>query len=213
MTTWNTLLADLREDLQDTSETNPAYSDRMLWMYARDAVRDYSQYFPLRVDAIEITGVDGRFSLPANYIEEIYVECPRGTYLEPRAVAPGIKKIVGTVPYRYEIECGGVYLDAPTTQNIWLTYHAYHGFPTSEADGVTIITIPDGDMELIHLYVRARITTQLRARTARLDRYREDGRRDDNPLDLEYRNLMAEYHTKIMSRLTTSAVYLRTHRG
>lgn len=213
MITWGTLLSELREDLQDTS-SNPAYSDRLLWLYARDAVRDYSQYFPRRIDAVEIEESEDRYGLPADFIEEILVECPRGVYLEPRVVTPGTTKKTGITPYRYEIEGGGIYLDAPTKHGIWLTYYAYHTFPTSEADNDNFeISVPNGDMELVHLYVRARITTQIRARTASLDRYREEGRRTDNPMDLEYRNLMTEYHSKIMARQQPTAVYLRTYRG
>jgi hypothetical protein len=213
MPTWGDLLADLREDLQDTSPTNPAYTSKMLWLYARDAVKDYSQFFPLRVDALEIAGVDERYALPADFIDEIFVECPRGTFLEPRVITPGIKKVAGTTVYRYEIIGGGIYLDAATDESIWLTYSAYHTFPTSETASTTVISVPLGDIELIHLYVRARITTQVRARTANLDRYKEDGRRDDNPMAKEYNNLMGEYHRKIMDRERPTAIHLRSVRG
>lgn len=210
---WGTFLTDLREDLQDTSESNPAYTSRLLYLYALDGMRDYSQYFPLRVDALEIEGVDGRFPLPANYIEDITVECPRGKYLTPRPILPGMTKIVGYVPTRYEIEGGGIYLDAPTTESIWLTYYAYHTFPTSEVDTDAEISIPDGDTELLRLYIRARIAAQLRMKTARNDRYREDARRDDNPLEDEFSHLMAEYHNKISARTHTVAIFLRKQRG
>jgi hypothetical protein len=212
VTTWAILLAELREDLQDTS-SNPAYSDKILWLYTRDAVRDYSTYFPKRVDALEIEPADGRYALPADYIEEIFVECPRGSYLTPRAIVPGIKKVTGTTPYRYEIEGGGIYVDASTDNSIWLTYYAYHTIPTSETDVEAEVSVPVGDTELLRLYVRARIAAQIRLRTAKLDRYREDHRRDDNPMEVEFQSLMNEYHSKIMARQQPTAIYLRTHRG
>ncbi len=48
MTTWAQLLADIRIDLKDTG-TTPRWSDAALYLYAKDAIRDYSSYFPLRV--------------------------------------------------------------------------------------------------------------------------------------------------------------------
>jgi hypothetical protein len=208
MTTWGDLLADLREDLQDTSTTNPRYSSKLLYLYARDAVADYSQYFPIRVDARQIAPVNKRYPLPDNFVDEVFVECPRGFYLTPRPIRPGIVKVGTTTPFRYEIESGGIYLDAATTQSIWLTYYATHDVPTSETDTSFEYSIPPGDMELIRLYVRARIAAQIRSRQANLDRYKEDGRRDDNPLGVEYSSLMDEYHLKIQQRTHTSAIWL-----
>lgn len=209
MTTWGSFLEDLRLDLQDTSETNPVNTDRLLYIYARDAIRDYSQYFPLRKDGVEIAVADGRYPLPADYVDEILVEAPKGSYLSPRPLTPGIKKVTGTLPQRYEVTGGGIYLDAPYTKSIWLTYYAYHAVPTSESATEEILTIPDGDLELPRLYVRIRIAAQLRSKTARNDRYREDARRDDNPLEDEYQSLMAEYQNKIITRTDSVAVILR----
>lgn len=206
--TWGQILTELREDLQDTSATSPRYSDKLLYLYAKDAVADYSLYFPLRVDAREITPVNGIYPLPENFIDEIFVECPRGVYLTPRPIRPGIVKIASTIPFRYEIESGGVYIDAATPFSIWLTYYATHGFPASEDALAFELTIPPTDMELVRLYVRARIAAQIRSRQANLDRYREEGRRDDNPLGLEYRALMDEYHLKVQQRTNTSAIWL-----
>lgn len=212
MATWKTVLANIREDIQDTS-TNPRYSDKLLFLYARDAIRDYSQYFPLRVDALEIAPANGVFPLPSDFLDEIFVECPRGTYLEPRPLRPGLLKVASVTPYRYQIEGGSIHLDASTSQSIWLTYSAFHSVPTSETDSTAEISVPETDMELIHLYVRARIAAQIRFRQANLDRYREDGRRDDNPLAFEYKNLMDEYRIKIQERTPTRAHWLIYQRG
>lgn len=208
MTTWGTLLSEIRADLQDTAATNPRYTDKLLYIYARDAVADYSQYFPMRIDAHEIQPTNGRYALPGDFIDELYVECPRGVYLVPRPLRPGIVKAQSKTPLRYEIENGGIYLDATTPDSIWLTYYGVHPFPTSETESAFELTVPMSDIELIRLYVRIRISAQIRYRQANLDRYKEEGRRDDNPLGMEYDSLIKEYHMKIQQRTHTSAIWL-----
>jgi hypothetical protein len=207
MATWGDLLTELREDLQDTS-ANPRYSNKLLYLYARDAIADYSQYFPVRIDRKEVKPSNGRYPLPDNFVDELFVECPRDVYLSPRPIRPGITKLKFSTPFRYEVESGGIYLDATTQESIWLTYYGTHDFPTSETDTTFELTIPQTDIELIRLYVRARIAAQTRSRTANLDRYREDARRDDNPMSLEYKDLMDEYHMKIQQRTHTTAIWL-----
>ena len=59
--TWSELLADIRADLQDTG-TTPRWSDKTLYVYAKDAMRDYSIWFPQRDDALEIAPAERRIS-------------------------------------------------------------------------------------------------------------------------------------------------------
>ena len=48
---WTSFLAELRVELTDPvpQTGSPRYSDDLLYLYTRDGIRDYSQYFPLSV--------------------------------------------------------------------------------------------------------------------------------------------------------------------
>ena len=83
MTTWADLLLELRTDLDDTSAT-PKFSDNLLYLYAKDGIRDYSTWFPKRTDRTKITPTNGAFSLPGDFVQDLFVECPLDTYLQKR---------------------------------------------------------------------------------------------------------------------------------
>lgn len=205
METWRTLLADIRADLQDLSETNPRYGDKLLWTYAKDAIRDYSLWFPLRVDRLELVPVMGKYPLPQNYVEDIQVECPVNTLLERRRDRPGARYAAS--PHYYIIQGGNLYL-AGSPSGVFLTYLAAHPVPTSETDLDFVLTIPDTDVELLRLYVKAKIQALTRGRQANLDRFKSNGQRDDNPLIPETQNLMEEYEKKISERIPGGSVTL-----
>ena len=65
-----------------------------------------------------------------------------------------------------------------------------------------MLDIPDPDLELIRLYVKAKVYEQMRSRTAALDRFKlGSGSRDDNPIAPEVADLMKVYHSKIAERI------------
>lgn len=204
--TWEQLLADIRADLQDESAT-PKWSTKMLYVYVKDAVRDISIWFPRRVDKLEIDAVNGTFPLPIDYIEDISVECPIGTILERRQTRPGVRYRTVTIPHSYYVSGGNLYVNAPAGV-IYLTYNATHPVPMSEADTTFAFTIADVDTELIRLYVKARVFTQMRSRQSSLDRFKPVGQRDDNPLIFETEDLMKEYHQKIQERFPGGVITL-----
>ena len=64
-------------------------------------------------------------------------------------------------------------------------------------------------IELIRLFVKAKIHEQMRAKTARQDRFDQgSGRRDDNPITPETVNLFKEYRQRIFDRMPGGAVKL-----
>ena len=207
MTTWATFLSDLREDLQDTG-SSPRWSNKILYIYTKDAIRDYSLWFPLRVDSVTLVESGDGYSLPEDFVEVISVESPEDTHLEPRLRRPGIRFL--QVPNYYHLDGGILILSAPTESDVILTYFSEHAVPTTEKTKPTFtFTVPDSDLELIRLYVKAQVHGQMRGKQSRLDRFEKgSGRRDDNPLTPETNSLMRDYLGKIASRSKGGAVKL-----
>ena len=206
METWGTLLADIRADLQDTSE-KPRWANDTFYVYAKDALRDYSLWFPRRIDRMELTSLEGKYPLPNDFIEDIQVECPLNTLLERRLDRPGVK-------YRrnnlyYFIQGGSLYLaGTPLGERVYLTYLASHPVPGSSAEMDFVLTVPDADIELVRLYVKAKIYGIMRGKTATLDRYKPVGDRQDNPLQPETDDLWSEYYAKIAQRIPGGVISL-----
>jgi hypothetical protein len=209
MTTWAELLADIRTDLQDAGQT-PRWSDDLLFMYAKDAIRDYSEWFPRRVDRTALTLSGSSYPLPADFVSDIFVESPVNTFLEKRQERPGTKySTLNTRPYYYFIDGGNLYLNGSPRDDVLLTYYATHPVPSAKDDSAFLITVPDSDIELLRLYVKAQVHSQMRGKTSRLDRFEPgSGRRDDNPLLPEYNSLMQEYLSKISERVTGGSIRL-----
>jgi len=222
MTTWTEFLTDIRIELQDTGSTK-RWADALLLSYTRDAIRDYSTWFPRRIDRVELMLTDGAYTLPVNFVDDITVECPLDTFLQKRPTRSGVQFQKSQTPVYYYIQGGNLYLNADTSEQVLLTYFAVHEVPTSEVlwvpgAGETLddapegyhftFTIPDRDMELIRLYVIAKSYTQMRSKQAALDRFKAVGDRDDNPLSPEIRDLMADYYKKISERTNGGMIYL-----
>ena len=208
--TWETLLADLRRALKDT-DTKPKWDDDTLYMYTKDAVRDYSVWFPRRVDRTELTLTGESYPLPTDYLEDIALENPLDRFLERREDIPGRKYSDTFRPVHYFINGGSLYLNGSSIvdEGVYLTYFALHDVPTSETDITFDFTIPLVDIELVRLYVRGMIHEQMRSKTARLDRFDPgSGRRDDNPLALETNLLIEEYYSKLARRIGGGAIRL-----
>lgn len=213
MATWADLLADIRLDLQDTSD-NPKYPDKVLYLYAKDAIRDYSTWFPKRNDHVELALFNSTYPLPADFLEDIHVECPAGTFLEKRFIQPGVTLRQTPLPSYYYIHGGNLYLSSPWDGPIYITYLGTHPVPASEAADTFTITIPEADLELLRLYVKAKTLGQMRGRQAALDRFKVTGKRDDNPLAPETDDLMGQYHQAVAQRVRGGVILLhRIGRG
>jgi hypothetical protein len=71
------------------------------------------------------------------------------------------------------------------------------------------MTVPDADLELIRLYVKAKVYAQMRSRQASLDRFKVgSGVRDDNPLHPEVEDVWADYNKAIITRQTGGVILL-----
>ena len=208
MTTWGELLSDIRNDIKDTG-TTPKFSDATLYMYLKDAIRDYSTYFPKRNDRAELTLNGSAYDLPADYLDDVSVECPLDRFLERRQERPGRRFTPQSKPTLYYIEGGALKLNGPTSEGVYLTYDALHPVPAAADDTTFALTIMDRDLELIRLYVKAKTNEQLRTKQANLDRFKlGSGNRQDNPIEPEVANLMDDYLTKIAERIGGRAIKL-----
>jgi hypothetical protein len=210
METWSTLLANIRDELQDTGTTQ-RWSDKVLFLYTKDAIRDYSTFFPKRIDRCQLSLTVDHYVLPSDYIQDIQVEAPLETMLERRRDRPGTRYVKGALQakksYYYFVSGGNLYA-GETPASVWLTYFATHAVPASEQDSTFAMTIPDADMELIRTYVRAKVYGHMRSRQAALDRFKTVGKRDDNPLMPESDNLFDEYLRMVAQRMTGGVVML-----
>jgi hypothetical protein len=206
METWGSLLTDIRADLQDSSE-KPRWANDTLYVYAKDALRDYSLWFPRRIDRLELVADNGKFPLPSDFIEDILLECPADTFLERRMDRPGVKNRRNSL--YYFIQGGSLYFAGDPLGDLpLLTYLASHPVPPTAAETTFELTVPDSDLELVRLYVKAKIYGLMRSKTATLDRYKPVGDRQDNPLQPETEDLWGEYYAKIAQRIPGGVVSL-----
>lgn len=224
MTTIPELIADIRSDLQDASESNPRWSDETLYRWIIDASADYSTHFPYRQDRVTLVLDDDglAYVLPTDMICEIFVECPQDSYLEKRRTRPGSIYKETISPQFYYIDGGRLYLSAASEDAVLLTYYSVHPVPPlivepeeeEEPEEPEDLTVPNRDIELIRLYVCGKAHAQMRAKQARLDRFDiGSGRRDDNPLTPEVTNEMQEYLQKINDRKKPGVITLYRSRS
>lgn len=206
---WGTFLANTRADLKDTG-TSPKYADSLIYLYMTDALRDYSRWFPRRVDRASLTLSGDSYPLPSDYIRAIAVESPQDRFLEERRVGGGLRYRAMSPALVYYIDGGSLYLMGdPHADGVFLTYHSTHTAPADENDTSFVLTVPDQDLELIRIFVKAKCLGQTRSRQSSLDRFElSAGDRRDNPLRPEVQTLMDEYHARINERIPGGVVRL-----
>ena len=208
MTTYAQLLADIRLELKDDAATK--WSDQSIYLWVKDAIKDYSGWFPKTVDRTVLT-MDENYSsaLPTDFLQDFNVESPQDTFLEKRPDRPGAKYTTPSSPTLYYISGGRLYLDAAPISECLLTYGALHTIPASYLNTTTVMSIPSSDEELVRLYVMAKANEQVRTKQSSIDRFKLGaGRRDDNPVNLEVSTLMDEYYAKIAERTPGGSISL-----
>lgn len=211
---WSEFLLETRHEIGDTG-TSPRFSDKLLWSYTRDAITDISRYPALarRFDSVPLA-MDAqnnlKYALPSDFISEITVECPEGTFLEPRRPQIGRTFKPSGRLYSYYTDGAFLYLNAPAgVSPVKISYYGLHPFPMSEMDAEFTFTIPPKDMELVRLYVSGRVLTWLRQQQSKLDRFKvSGGARDDNPIFPETITNERTYEVALAERLPAGAVML-----
>jgi hypothetical protein len=220
---WQTFLAELRLEIGDTGAT-PKYGDDLLYIFVRDGIRDYSVYFPLRFDRVQLTAEDGddrKYELPKDFLSVLFVESPLDNILELRQERPGVSISTPAYPLRYFVDGGYLYLDAsPSGADVFLSYYGSHAIPEPPGtedvedpedpeDEEFVFTIPDMDMECLKLYCEARVNVQIRNRQSQLDRFKQGtGQRSDNPITVETEDFFERYDEAIAKRVRPNVVRL-----
>jgi hypothetical protein len=200
---WGDLLAAIRTDLKDTGST-PKWSDDTLFLFAKDAIRVYSQDCPRYMFRTTLTAENGTFPLPTNFLVVSTVEVTEGEYLEMFEPKPGRKLRTPLRATKFFVAGGRLHLDLPPSDGdtVLMSYRALHDVPASKDDLTFALTVPAEDEELIRLYVRARAIDQMRTNQANLDRFKQGtGDRQDNPLIPESRELMMEFRRRMAEKL------------
>jgi len=210
---WATFLSGVRAELNDMSQSAPRWSDELLHLWTVDAIRDYSQYFPQTIDKQELTLTGASYPVPDDFLRVVFVEAPEGRFLRTRKARPGRVYFESTgVPTHYHLHGNVIQLNG-VADTLLLTYHAIHGVPDLVGSTSFEFTVPDRDLEVVRLYVRAKAHEQMRSMQAAQDRYKlGSGSRDDNPLLPEVDNLMEAYDKKIAERYEGGTIMLQRAR-
>lgn len=206
MTTWATLRAKVRRQLNDTGAT-PRWSNDLLLDYAVRAVEAYSEFFPLASTATptagdtagqyivdeewEITGVSHETA--ADYEE----------FLEPLARGPGTAMHVYAEGYWQDGVT--IYVTPTTLEDVKVAYTTCHTRPTTDN---SVLTIPLKDEGLIEFHIYGMAMDSYVGRSALLDRWKEKGSRSDNPVIIASWNWKKEWSAQIGQRLSGRSVHL-----
>lgn len=158
MTTLSDLAARVLQAVDDATETTWTAAEIKDWI--RDGIRDYSQYFPRRLQAaIPTTAGEHVYDLPETATELLLVEYPVGedppVYLHYRSRShPQFWNRDGYYDYRLSNAAGSapeICLSAapPAGQTIAVNYLAPHDIPAQDAG---VLTVPGVHEPLIILY-------------------------------------------------------------
>ena len=216
MTTWATFLSELRTELVDPvpATGSPRYSDDLLFIYTRDGIRDYSQFFPRSIHQEQLEAainVARAYVLPMDLLGIEDVQCPLDTHMELSTERPGSQVSISKRLLFYYIVGNYLYLnyDPKEGDGVFLSYYALHPVPDSKDDCDFEITISNADIELIKLFVQAKVQIKVRNDQSRLDRFKVTaGSREDNPMIIEADDYMDRYHEGIVRRMRGGRIQL-----
>jgi hypothetical protein len=187
------LIARVRGSLRDSNAASYNWTESELLAYLEAALADLSVWFPREEETV-LALEPGRqvYPLPAGALAVLRVETAEGVVLPPR----------GAKPKRawqwsgYEVRPGAIYVRAPGS-SVVVHYTATHPLPTSGSD---TLSVAERDYELVELYMVARALSRDSAADARLSRWKESGKRDDNPVKPEWQRLMERYERMVAQR-------------
>jgi hypothetical protein len=194
MTTRADLLQGLRLRLKDPDGRR--WSDEELLAYLKATVDDYSRHFPrVREQQFTTDGVTRIYDLPADLLGEMVEEVAI-----VGETAGGYERLVPrrSLVYRgnrwYEIVGEKLHFGWVPAGNLTVRvrYNAVHDLP---AVGDT--TVPPEDEEIIYTGAMAMAWQRLAGNDAALSRWKEEGRRDDNPVIPMHVDLWARYRRLI----------------
>lgn len=198
MTTWATLRQNIRLQLDDTGDT-PKWTDAELLLYVKRAVQAYSQYFPMDATATP-TGSDGDYTVEDTWdIDRVShtTDADYEEFLEELDRLPGQAMHYYLEGWWREDTTLSVY---PTTlEDVKIYYTSCHTLPTQDS---SVLTVPIDDEGLLEVFVLRKCHDRYVGKTGLLDRWKESGKRDDNPILMSVINWQRQWEHGIAQRLS-----------
>jgi hypothetical protein len=209
MTTLSDLRTKVRTFIKDTGASqkveNTELDDYLLY-----ALSDYSTHFPLR-KVLEVDPPTATIAAPSDMVpgenSVEFIEVSSAIWSQWK-VEEGVSLPI-TGKYWYW-RGGSVAFPSVPASAVSIWYLALHPFPA--ADDVEF-TVPLADQELLVVYAAALFHEKVGTIAAKLDRFKESGKRDDNPLVLMHEVLFARYDKLVASRMPTGTIHLRRSNG
>ena len=204
MTTRAEMREKVRNFLKDT--TTQKASDEELNDYLDYALADYSQHFPRCLVAEYTPAMDippPADMLPGESVDAVEVD----DTIWPQYYL-GATQMPSQCWYWYG---ENIRLSEMPSRGVRLHYRGLHAFviPQGKSYDEAELTVPLADEELILLYTAAKFHQKVGTIAAKLDRFRERGERDDNPLIMMHDLLMQQYQQKIDDRIRRGTFRLR----
>jgi hypothetical protein len=206
MTTLVEMRDTVRDFVRDDRANSQKVTDAELTGYIRDAIADYSRHFPRSLVAV-VDPAENPVASPVDMLpcEDAitWVEIGGIIWQEFTLTAGCTIPTSGNVWYW---RGGQITLPATPSTPITLHYEGLHLMPAADDD---VLTVPAANEELIKLYAAAKFHQKMGTVAAKLDRFKETGSRDDNPLVLMHEVLIARYEQMVADRLPRGTVHIR----
>jgi hypothetical protein len=233
MTTWTELYTELKTSLGDDTR----WGELELVLYTNQIIRTYSRYFPQESSTTLATdGSTKSWALPSTIIRARSdavnrVELDEGgngypRFLEQIQIKPGTQyyDIESYYPLMWYVEGGYFKLTSALDSDDDLTLHFYAlhdevvGSYTSTAQAAEEMSVPDVDLECIHLGVHMKASQRVMYDDANLSRFDlgglDSGNPTHNPLIRPYQLAYEEFWDSIYRRLPTGVIeFHRRGRG
>lgn len=226
-------LQDIRDMVKSELKAPPGrWQDTELDQYIREAISDYSLHFPRPQDlTVKLRGGVRDYQMPQNTVTVQRVEYITASgstvYLKYRPWQPGESQVpsvsdiwklgvTATSASRgrqrlghYDYRDGRLQIDFDPSSGdlLRVRYTARYPLPSVPAAHVDV---PESDHELLVLYACGKASAQVELLSANLDRWREERRRDDNPLVDPTNRYFNAYRQKLRERMSIPKFLRRT---
>lgn len=224
----------VRKSMADRTDqaagTIPTVSDDELNDYLNDAIRNYSQHFPLEKSlAIPLEDMLRDYPLPGDWqraatvrydfndgtnTQQYLKEEPfKGGESGPTSWTGMTKLGIVTMPFsgryyagHYDVWDNKLHLDFDPTGNsgvLTIRYKGDHLYPTSD---LQVLDVPNQDIELLLLYIEAIAWREIEGKDVRLSRWERgqsgNAKRDDLPTEKMSTRLFNAWNQAIRTRLS-----------
>jgi hypothetical protein len=208
VTTLMQLRAKARNFVKDTIEdpTKQKVSDEEVNDYILYAIADYSSHFP-RSLVLAVDPPLTSFAAPVDMVPgESNVDLVEvgGKFWAKVLLTEGVS--LPTSGNYYYWRGGQLTLSTPPSSPVYVHYRGLHLMPAADEE---VLTVPLADEEFLVVYAAAKFHQKMGTVAAKLDRFKEVGRRDDNPLVFMHDVLLQQYNEKLADRMHRGTVRVR----